>query len=179
MSGISGSTSVSRVGAVQADPSQRTLRVDALSPGNLSTKLVSLASTSSAFHEVVQISGTTAVNLHTNSNAGSATRGMHGQYADGSLVGHPVTSENIPGRTSVVVLAQEWQQDQTVFVLIDEGSVLDSSGNSLAGLVNSDSNFAAAEQVIVPNGTVSFRVGEESTTTTMVISFTVSVPLAE
>ena len=103
---------------------------------------------------------------------------MHGQYADGSLAVHPVTSENIPGRTLVVVLTPELQQDQTVYVLIDAGSVLDSSGNSLAGLVNSDSNFAVAEQVIVPNGTVIFRAGEVSTTTTIVISFTVSVPLA-
>ena len=35
MFGVSGSTSVSMVGAVQADPSQPTLRVEALSPGQL------------------------------------------------------------------------------------------------------------------------------------------------
>ena len=46
MSGISGSTSVSMVGAVLADPSPPTLRVEGLSPGSLSTKLVSLASVS-------------------------------------------------------------------------------------------------------------------------------------
>ena len=56
--------------------------------------------------------------------------------------------------------------------------MLDSSGNSLAGLVNSDSNFTVAEQFIVPNGTVTLRVGEVSTTTTIVILSTVSVPLA-
>ena len=55
---------------------------------------------------------------------------------------------------------------------------MDSSGNSLVGLVDSDSNVAVAEQVIFPKGTVTFRVGEVSTTTTIVISFTVSVPLA-
>ena len=103
---------------------------------------------------------------------------LHGQYADGSLVVHPVTSENIPGRTLVVVLAPELQQDQTVYVLSDAGSVLDSSAQFPRGLVNSDSNFAVAERVLVPNGTVTFPVGEVSTTTTIVISFTVSVPLA-
>ena len=91
----------------------------------------------------------------------------------------PATSENIPGRTLVVLLALELQQDQTVYVLVDAGSVLDSSGNSLAGTVNSDSNFAVEEQVIVPNGTVTLPVGEASTTTSIVISLTVSVPLAE
>ena len=51
MSGVSRSTSVSMVGAVQADPSQPTLHVEALSPGNLSTKLVSVANISLTFHE--------------------------------------------------------------------------------------------------------------------------------
>ena len=111
MSAVSGSTSVSIVGAVQADPSQPTLRVEALSSGKLSTKLVSLASISLKFHEEVQINGTQTVNLKTNSNAGSGTG-------------------------------------------------------------------AVAEQFIVPNGTVTFRVGEVSTTTSIVISFTVCVPLA-
>ena len=53
---------------------------------HLSTKLVSLASISLTVHEEVQINGTHTVNLFTNSNAGSGTGGMHGQYADGSLV---------------------------------------------------------------------------------------------
>ena len=90
-----------------------------------------------------------------------------------------VTSENIPGRTWVVVLAPELQQNQTVYVPIDTRAVLDSSGNSLVGLVDSDSNFAVADQIIFPKGTtVTFQVGEVRTTTTIVISFTVSVPLA-
>ena len=163
MSGISGSTSVSRSGAVQADPSQLTLRVEALSLGNFSTKLVSLASITSTFHEEVQINGTHTVNLCTNSDVGSGTGACMDSTQTAALV---------------VVLAPELQQDQTVYVLIDAGSVLDSSGNSLADLVNSDSNFAVAEKVIVPNGTVTFRVCEVSTKTTIVISFTVSVPLA-
>ena len=79
MSGVSGSMSVSMVGAVQADPSQPTLPVEALSPGSLSTKLVSLASISLTLHEEVQINGTHTVNLYTNSNAGSGTGGMHGR----------------------------------------------------------------------------------------------------
>ena len=54
---------------------------------------------------------------------------MHGQYAEGTLTVHPVTSENIPGRTLVVLLAPKLQQDYTVHVLIGAGSVLDSSGN--------------------------------------------------
>ena len=154
-------------------PSQSTLCVEALSPGNLSTKLVSLASINLTFHAEVPINGTHTVNLHTNSNVGSGTGGMHGQYADGSLVVHPVTSENIPGRTVIVVLAPEFQQNQTVSALVGERSVLDCSGNSLAGLVNSDSNVAVAEQVVVPNGTVTFPPGEVRTTTTIEISFTV------
>ena len=87
MFGISGSTSVSTVGAVQADPSQPTLRVEALSPGNLSTKLVTLASISSTSHE----------------------------DADGSIADHPVTFEDIPGRTLVVGWAPEFQQNQTMY----------------------------------------------------------------
>ena len=104
---------------------------------------------------------------------------MHAWTVDGSLAVHPVTSENIPGRTWVVVLAPELQQNQTEYVLIDTGAVLDSSGNSLVGLVDSVSNFAVVEQLFVPKGTtVTFRVGEVRTATTIVISFTVSVPLA-
>ena len=46
------------------------------------------------------------------------------------------------------------------------------------GLVDSDSNFVVTEPVIVPKGTLTFQVGEVSTTTTIVISCTLSVPLA-
>ena len=97
------------------------------------------------------MNGTHTVNLYTNSNAGSGTGCMHVQNEDGSLAVHPVTSENVPG-------VPELQQKQTVCVLIDAGAVLSSSGNSLVGLVDSDSNFAVAEQVSVPDGTVTFRV---------------------
>ena len=78
----------------------------------------------------------------------------HEQYAEGSLVVHPVNSENIPGRTMVIVLDPEWQQNQAVYARIDEGSLLDSSRNFLAGLGNRDSNVVVVEQVLVPNGTL-------------------------
>ena len=64
-------------------------------------------------------------------------------------------------------------------LFIDEGSLLDSSGNSRAGLGNMDSYVTVAEQVIVPNGAVIFPAGEVSTMTTIVISFNVSVALAD
>ena len=66
---------------------------------------------------------------------------------------------------------------EPLFVPIDAGAGLDFGSNSLVNLADSDSNFAVAEQVFVPQGTVTFRVGEVSTTTTMVISFIASVPL--
>ena len=59
MSGVSGGMSVSKVSAVQAGPSQPTLRVEALPPGSLSTKPVSLGSSNSTFHAEVQINGLT------------------------------------------------------------------------------------------------------------------------
>ena len=160
-------------------PSQPTLRVEALSPGNLPTKPVSWASGNLTFHAEVQITGSHILNLSTNSKVRSGTGGRHEQYADGSLEVHPVTSENIPGRTWVVVLDPEWQQNPTVYARIDEGSLLDSSGNFLAGLGNLDFNVVVVEQVLVPDGTVTFPAGGVRTMTTMVISFTVSVALAE
>ena len=113
---VSGSMSVSRDGAVLADPSQLSLRVEALSSGNLSTKLVSLASISSTFHKEVQTKWTHAVNPRTDSNAGSGRGGMPGWFADSSLA-DPVPSEHIPGRLLVVVLGPELQQHQTIYVL--------------------------------------------------------------
>ena len=49
----------------------------------------------------------------------------HGQYADGNLAFHPATSERLPARTLIIMSASEWQQNQTVYALIDEGSLLD------------------------------------------------------
>ena len=46
-------------------------------------------------------------------------------------------------------------------------------GNSLVGLVHSDSHFVATEPVVVPKGTLTVRGDEVSTTTITVISFTV------
>ena len=45
-------------------------------------------------------------------------------------------------------------------------------------LADSDSDIAVVEQVFVPKGTGTFQEGEVSTTTTIAISFTVSVRLA-
>ena len=46
------------------------------------------------------------------------------------------------------------------------------------GLAGSDFKFAVAEQVIVPNDTVTIPAGETSTTTTIVVSFAEPVQLA-
>ena len=175
---VSGSMSVSREGAVLADALQLALRVEALSPGNLSKKLVSLASISSTFHKEVQIKGTHTVNPRTTSNARSGTGSMLGWYADGSLAVHPVPSENIPGRPLVVVLGPELPRHQTIYVLIDTGARLDSGCNSLVSRADSDSDVAVAEQAIGPKGTVTFQEGAVSTATTIAISFTVSVLLS-
>ena len=135
-----------------ANPSPTTLRVEALSLGSLSTKLVLWASIS------------------------SETECRPGQDANGSIAVHPAISEDFSGRPLVVVLAPELQQCTVVHVLIDARAVLDSSGNSLVGLVDSDSNSTVTEQVIIPTGTLTFQLGEVSTT--IVISCTLSVPLA-
>ena len=127
MFGVSGSTSVSIGGAGHSDPSQPTLRVEALSPGNLSKNLVSLTSTSLTIHKEIQIKGATQwIYIRTQKR----------HLERGTCLGavHPVTSENIPGRTLVVVSAPELQKNQPMYVLIDAGSVLDSSGNSFVVL---------------------------------------------
>ena len=80
----------------------------------------------------------------------------------GNLAVHPATSESLPARTLIVMWASEWQQDQTVYVLIDEGLLLDPGGASLG---NRDSNVVMEGQVIVPGGTVTFSVGKVSTMT--------------
>ena len=110
--------SVSTVDAVRVNPSQPTLHVEALSLGNLSTKLVSLASISLPFHQEVQISGTHTVYLCTNSKARYGTGRMLRRYADVSLAVHPATSENIPGRPLDAVFGPELQHNQTIYVLI-------------------------------------------------------------
>ena len=107
MSGVSGSMSVSIASAAEADPSQPTLRVEAVLPGNLSTKLVSRASSNRTFRAEVPISGTPISNLPTNLNARSGAGDRHGQHENGSIVVHPVTSESIPERTLDVMCAPE------------------------------------------------------------------------
>ena len=67
---------------------------------------------------------------------------MPGQDADGSIAVHPVTSEDIPGRTLVVGLAPELQQNQPMYVLIDTGGGVDSGSNSLRSLADNDPSFA-------------------------------------
>ena len=127
--------SVSREGAVPADPSQVTLRVEAVSPGNLSTKLVSLASISSTFHKEVQTKGTHAVNPRTDSNAGSGRGGMPGRKADSSLAVHPYFPSTFQG----VFWSWCWVNDYAS--LIDTGARLGSGGNSLVSLADSDSDI--------------------------------------
>ena len=68
--------------------------------------------------------------------------------------------------------------EQTVYIFIDARAAQDSSGNPFVGLAGRDVNFAVAEQVIVPCGTVTFTAGEASTTTTIVDSFAEPVQLA-
>ena len=81
---------------------------------------MSLASISLTFHEEAQINGIHTVIFLYELECGIWNGCMHGQYADGSLVVHPVTSKNIPGRTLIVVLAPELQQDQMENVLIEQ-----------------------------------------------------------
>ena len=149
MSGVSRGMSVSMVSAVQADPSQPTLCVETLPWGNLFIKAcvvgeqqfdVPCRSPNKWDSHIASI-------YEFESEIWNGRR--HGHCADGSLVVHPVTPESIPGRTLVVVLAPEWQQNQTVSALIDEGSLLDSSGNFLAGLGNRDSTPRMVLMVIV------------------------------
>ena len=130
------------------------------------------------FDEDIQFHGTRTVDLCTNSVAGSGAGCAHAENADGSSAVHRVISENVSRRTLVVVLDQELRPNQTVYVLIDARAVLDSSGKPFVGLAGSDFNFAVAEQVIVPNNTLTFLAGEASKTTTMVVSFAEPVQLA-
>ena len=87
---------------------------------------------------------------------------------------HPVTSENVSWRTLVVVLDQELHPNQSG----QARAVRDSSGNPFVGLAGSDVNLAVAEQVIVPNGTVTLPAGDASPTTNIVVSFVEPVQLA-
>ena len=153
--------------AVQAVPSQSILFVEAPPSGNLSTKWVSRARGIWAFHAGVPITGTHLLNLSADSKVGSGAGDRHGQYADGNLAVHPETSEGLPARTLIVMWASEWQQNQTVYALIDEGSLLDPGGASLG---NRDSNVVMEGQVTVPGGAVTFSVVKVSTMTTIVIS---------
>ena len=109
---------------------------------------------------------------------GSVAGCAQAQHADGSFAVHPATSENVSWRTLVLVLDQEVHPNLTVDVLVDARATLDSSGKPFVGLTGSDFNFAVMEQVIVPNGTVTFPAGEAGTTTTIVVSFAEPVQLA-
>ena len=111
------------------------------------------------------------VTVGANSKAGSGTGCVPGQDTDDSITVHKVTSEDIPGHIFIVGWAPELQQNPMVYVFFDAGAVLDCSGNSVVGMVDTDSNFVVTEQVVVPKGTLTFRVGEGSTPTIIVISF--------
>ena len=96
---------------------------------------------------------------------------------DGSFAVHLVISDNVSWRILVVVVDQELHPNQTVYVPIDARAVPDSSDKPFVGLAGSDFNFAVAEQVIVPNDTMTFPASEASTGTTMVVSFAEPVHL--
>ena len=174
--GVPAGTSVFIVVVVPADNSPPTLRAEALSPSNGPATSVSLASLNVTFDDDIQFEGTRTVNLGT--VAGSGDGRAHAEYANGSCAVHPVTSENVSWRILVVVLDQELHPNQTVYILIEATAVLDSSGNPFMGFAGSDVTFAVAEQVIFPNGTVTFPAGEASLTTTIVVSFAEPVQLA-
>ena len=162
---------MSGVLAVQAVPSQSILFVEAWPSGNLF-----MGERQLDLHAGVPITGSPLLNLSADSKVGSGAGERHGQYADGNLAVHPVTSESLPARTLIVMWASEWQQNQTVYALVDEGSLLDPGGASLG---NRDSNVVMEGQVTVPGGTVTFSVVEVRTMTTIVISPTVSLARAE
>ena len=152
--------SVSIVSAVQADRSQLTLRVEALPPGNFPTKWVSLARSNGTVHAEVQITGTHTLNLSTNSKVGSGTESRPWTVCRRQSCGSSSNLREHSNSYLGVMSAPEWQQHQTVYALIDEVSLLDSSG---AGLGNRDSNVVVAGQVIVPHGAVTSSAEEAST----------------
>ena len=170
--------SVSMVVVVPTDNSPPTLRVEALSPSNGPTANASVARLNLTFDEDIQNEGTRTVDLCTNSVAGSGAGYAHAEYVDGSFAVHPVISENVSWRTLVVVLDQELHPNQTVYVLIDARAALDSSVKLFVGLAGSDFNFSVAEQVVVPDDTMTFVASEASIATTMVVSFAETVQLA-
>ena len=87
-------------------------------------------------------------------------------------------TENALWCTLVVVLDQDLHPNQIIYDLIDARVALDSSDKPFVGLPGCHFNFAVAEQVIVPNDTVTFPVGEASPSTTTVVSFAQPVQLA-
>ena len=113
------------------------------------------------------MTGTHPLNPSADSKTGPGAGDMHGQYADGNLAVHPATSESLPARTLIVMRASKWQQNQTVYDPIEEGSLLDPGG---AVLGNRDSNVVMEGRATVLGGTVTFSVGEVSTMTTIVMS---------
>ena len=144
ISRVSGGMFVSVVSAVQADASQPTLRIEVLRPGNLATKSVSCAGSHSTFHAEVQVNETHTVTRYTNSHARFGTEDMHGQkMAVSWFTESPLGSLRIP--PLVVVMTLEMQQTQTVYAFIDEGSLSESSGSSLMGLGNRESNVVVTD----------------------------------
>ena len=113
-----------------------------------------------------------------NSVGGSGAGCAHAENAEGSFAVHPASSETVSWRTLVVV-DQELHPNQTVYVVMDAGAVLDPGGKTFVGLAGRVVNCAVAEQVVVPNDTVPFPAGEASPTTTMVVSFAEPAQLAD
>ena len=168
MPGVSAGTSVCKVVVVPADNFPPTRRVEALSLSNGPTTSVSVTSLNLTFDEDTPFERGPAQWIYARTRLDNA---------DGSFAVHPVISEKASWCILVFVLDQELHPNQIVYVLIGARVVLDSSGKLFVGLAGSDFNFAVAEQVIVPNDTMTFLASEASTTTTMVVSFAEPVQL--
>ena len=128
-------------------------RVEALSPGNLSTRR-RVCHWRASIRRSMRISNSRgpAQWIYARARLLDLELGARMQSTpDGNFTVHPVSSENVSWRTLVVVLDQELHPNQTVYVLIDARAVLDSSGKPFVGLAGIDFNLAVAEQVVVPN----------------------------
>ena len=84
---------MSGVLVVRTVPSQSILFVEARPSGNLSTKLVSWASSSWTLHAGVPTTGTHLLNLSADSKVEFGAGERHGQSGDDNLAVRPLTSE--------------------------------------------------------------------------------------
>ena len=169
MSGVSGAMSVPTASAVQAVPSQSILFVEACLSGNLSTKCerqldVPCRSPNYWNSKIESICGLED-GIWSRRQAWNVRRcGSSSKFREPSSTGYDCN------------VGFEWHQNKTVYALIEEGSLLDPGG---AGLGHRDSSVVMEGRVTVSGGTVTFSVEEVSTMTSIVISLTMSVALAE